>query len=164
MLVSSYRLLLSIQTYESKVWTKMSQLKQENKKLKVYYMPAPQTCLDYPKIEEGSNWPISVFSIMLLFLTFFSSSSSFAAILTWWDNHCLLRIVPIKGDIICKAFWALTLSLYPSLEQFHLSNSAACKWQPSVIFHLKDLLHHHWLYFLPQDWSKEKKWVEVGRV
>lgn len=33
----------------------MGQPRQENKEIKVHYVPTPETRLDYPKLEEESN-------------------------------------------------------------------------------------------------------------
>lgn len=55
MLVGSYHFLLSIQTHKKKMWTKVGQPKQGNKKIKMHYVPASETRLDYLKLEEKSN-------------------------------------------------------------------------------------------------------------
>lgn len=80
MLVGSYHLLLFIQTYEKKVLTKVSKPKKENKELKVHYMPALKMHLNYPKLEEGSNWLVNDFSTMSTFLIL-AYLSNFVAIL-----------------------------------------------------------------------------------
>lgn len=164
MLVDSYCLSLFIQTHKKKVWTKVGQPMQGNEEMKVHCVPNPETRLDYPKLEKRSNWSMTVFSTVPTFLMVSFSPSSFPGMLAQWENHCLPRIVLIERDIVCEVFQALAFFSHPSLKQFHLSNSAACRWQSSVILHLQDLLHYHRLCFLPQDWSNEKKWVEFGGV
>ena len=58
----------------------MGQPRQGNEEIKVHYVPAPETRLDYPKLEEGSYRSMSAFSTVPTFLTL-SSPSSFSAIL-----------------------------------------------------------------------------------
>ena len=42
-----------------KVWTTVGQPRQGDEEIKVHHVPAPETRLDYPKLEEGSNWSMS---------------------------------------------------------------------------------------------------------
>lgn len=44
-------------------------------------MPTSEMHLDYFKLKEENNWSMNAFSIVLTFLTLFSSPFSFAAML-----------------------------------------------------------------------------------
>lgn len=53
------------------MWTTVGQPRQGDEEIKVHYMPAPKTRLDYPKLEEGSNRSMSAFGSVPIFRRFF---------------------------------------------------------------------------------------------